>query len=320
MDEIERFLAERFDATAGWLRRRYDVDGEDAVQEALVRAWTRRDEIESISAWVRQVALNNARMTLRSRYAEERALQRLVLDPLRESRSELDGVRAAIAALPQRQAQVVVLHYYVDLSVVDIAAHLGIRTGTVKSELHRARAALARSLCEHRQAGRTTVDGWSLGPAKPGYAFELTNEEHGGKPVARLQYEKTGEDDFGMVAQEIQAARYVGQRMRLAGELRTLGVDGWAGLWFRVDRTFGDVLAFDNMEDRGLTGTTDWRRCEVVLDVSGEATRIAFGALVVGLGDLRLANLTFEQVGTDVPTTARWRGLQEEPMNLDFSA
>jgi RNA polymerase sigma-70 factor, ECF subfamily len=48
--------------------------------------------------------------------------------------------------LPRRQREVVVLHYFLDLAVDDIAAQLNVTSGTVKTSLHRARAALATVL------------------------------------------------------------------------------------------------------------------------------------------------------------------------------
>lgn len=61
--------------------------------------------------------------------------------------AERDGVvAAAIAALPVRQRDCVVLYYFAELPDSEIAADLGISVGSVKTHLHRARAALARRL------------------------------------------------------------------------------------------------------------------------------------------------------------------------------
>lgn len=58
------------------------------------------------------------------------------------------AVAAAIGALPARQRECVVLHYFAGLSDAEIASDLGISAGSVKTHLHRARAALAHRL-EH---------------------------------------------------------------------------------------------------------------------------------------------------------------------------
>ncbi len=52
----------------------------------------------------------------------------------------------AVRALPRRQRECVILHYFADLGDVDVADTLGISAGSVKTHLHRARAALADAL------------------------------------------------------------------------------------------------------------------------------------------------------------------------------
>jgi RNA polymerase sigma-70 factor (ECF subfamily) len=129
---------------------------EDAVQEALVRAWertTKGEAIDSLGAWVATVALNVSRSGVRRKMAERRARQRLG-DPHRmtQDRSQGDAVdiERAVAALPRRQREVVVLRYLLDLNTGETATILRIHEGTVKSELSRARAALAHRLGAER--------------------------------------------------------------------------------------------------------------------------------------------------------------------------
>ncbi|MGI8684822.1 MAG: hypothetical protein ACR2MO_07005 [Acidimicrobiales bacterium] len=94
-------------------------------------------------------------------------------------------------------------------------------------------------------------------------------------------------------------------------------VCGWAGLWFRVDGDGRNSLAFDNMQNRPVQGTTGWARYEVVLDVPEGATLLAYGALLSGSGEIAVADLRIEKVGADVPTTDRKH--LDRPANLDFS-
>jgi RNA polymerase sigma factor (sigma-70 family) len=61
-----------------------------------------------------------------------------------------ERVLAAVRALPTRQRDCVMLHYYADLSDAEIARTLPISAGSVKTHLHRARAALATALEEIR--------------------------------------------------------------------------------------------------------------------------------------------------------------------------
>jgi RNA polymerase sigma factor (sigma-70 family) len=127
---------------------------EDAVQEALARAWERSERgehIESLKAWVAVVATNLVRSAFRRVLFERRAGQRLAPDgPERASPSSHDRVDVvrAVRALPTQQREVVVLYYFVDLPVTDIARAIHMKEGTVKVVLHRARKALAQALGE----------------------------------------------------------------------------------------------------------------------------------------------------------------------------
>src|SRR5690349_69757 len=124
---------------------------EDAVQDALVRAWASRRRIDVLSAWVTTVALNRTRDVARRAAAESRAYGRLDVRP--DERHEAVGddtdheaLGAALTALPRRQREVVALYYYAELSVAEVAATLGVSEGTVKTSLSRARDSLARAL------------------------------------------------------------------------------------------------------------------------------------------------------------------------------
>ncbi len=124
---------------------------EDAVQEALLRAWERSERgerIESLPAWVATVALNLARSGVRRMIAERRARARLghqgsSVDPPDAERLD---VERALAALPRRQREAVVLRYYLGMDTKEVAEVLRIHEGTVKSTLFKARAALAHAL------------------------------------------------------------------------------------------------------------------------------------------------------------------------------
>ncbi len=126
---------------------------EDAVQEALLRAWERSEkgeEIESLNAWVTTVALNLSRSALRRLRSERRAKARMrgsawSEDPATGAGRSVDLERA-LASLPRRQREAVVLRYYLQLDTREVAAALKVSEGTVKSTLFRARAALADAL------------------------------------------------------------------------------------------------------------------------------------------------------------------------------
>jgi RNA polymerase sigma-70 factor (ECF subfamily) len=125
---------------------------EDAVQEALVRAWIRSERggsIESLPAWVASVALNLTRSGWRRSAAERRASRRVrapgesVAAPPNEDQVE---VARALAALPRREREVAVLRYLLGFDTKETATMLSIGEGTVKSSLARARTNLADAL------------------------------------------------------------------------------------------------------------------------------------------------------------------------------
>ena len=130
---------------------------EDAVQEALARAWERSERgerIESLGAWVTRVAMNLSKSRLRRTRAEARARDRIsaVAAPARSvaaATGERVDVERALAALPRRQREATVLRYYLGLDVAEIAAVLGVHEGTAKTTLFRARQAMAAALGEH---------------------------------------------------------------------------------------------------------------------------------------------------------------------------
>ena len=112
---------------------------EDAVQEALARAWERSDrgeEIDSLPAWVTRVAVNLSKSRLRRNRAEARARTKMTVGAGPQiSTEEIVDLDRALAALPGRQRGCVVLHYYLGLDVSEVAESLGVSQGTVKTSL-----------------------------------------------------------------------------------------------------------------------------------------------------------------------------------------
>ncbi len=123
---------------------------EDAVQEALVKAWLHDGEpIQQLPAWITVVATNHARSAYRRKASEGRALTKAGgrAAPAPQSPEPPDeALLAALRALPERERQVAVLHYVLDESVATIASALDIAEGTVKTLLFRARQHLAAEL------------------------------------------------------------------------------------------------------------------------------------------------------------------------------
>jgi erythromycin esterase-like protein len=103
---------------------------------------------------------------------------------------------------------------------------------------------------------------------------------------------------FGVAAAKFPVKDAAGKRVRFSGYIKTEDVrSGFAGLWWRVDGASG-VLAFDNMQDRGAVGNTDWKRYEIELPVAADARNINFGAILAGTGTAWFDGLSVQLDGT----------------------
>jgi hypothetical protein len=162
--------------------------------------------------------------------------------------------------------------------------------------------------------------GWYLAGSKPAeYETSVDNTNtFNGQPSAYLRSKKPEvPEGFGTLMQNFSAAQYIGKRVRFGAFVKSAAVDRWAGLWMRVDGKSGQPsLAFDNMQDRPIKGTSGWKEYEVVLDVPEGATGIYFGILLDGPGSVWLSGLKFDVVGPNVPTTGRTTA--QAPTNLNF--
>ena len=138
-----------------------------------------------------------------------------------------------------------------------------------------------------------------------------------GKSVATIKSIDKKIDGFGTLMQNSSPQKFLGQRIRMTGFVKSKDVKERAGLWFRVDQTNSrQSLAFDNMYDRPITGTTDWKAYEIVLDVPLNASKLAYGALLSGTGQIWFDKIDFVIVDSTIATTGRKEN--KEPVNLNF--
>jgi RNA polymerase sigma-70 factor (sigma-E family) len=129
--------------------------GEDVVQDVFVRMHQRRHPVDGdLLPYLRAAVVNSCRNAVRRRLLIRRHAEKHAPCPpltaeeaamLSEDRRQ---VLAALAALPPRRREVLVLRFYLELSEAETAAALGISPGTVKSTTARGLAALARALKE----------------------------------------------------------------------------------------------------------------------------------------------------------------------------
>jgi len=124
---------------------------------------------------------------------------------------------------------------------------------------------------------------------------------------------------FGTLMQMISADEYRGGRWKLSARMRTDGAHK-AQMWMRVDGPDNAMKAFDNMDDRPVSGTTAWKRYEIVLDVPQDSVGVAFGFFLFGSGQVWADDFRFERVSANTPVTGKRPDRLIAPANLDFES
>ena len=116
----------------------------------IVERPPRLDDPTALSAYVRTTVVNGCRSKVR-RVVLERKHAKAVAEIHEDPERPNEHIRRAIGELPMRQRQVVVLRFYEDLTVDQIASMLSISSGSVKTHLHRATQRLGTLLDERTE-------------------------------------------------------------------------------------------------------------------------------------------------------------------------
>lgn len=157
---MEDWTREEFaDAVAAHSRRMYraaravldsDADAEDAVSQAVLQTWQSLGQLrdkDAVRPWLVKVAVNCA-YTQRRKQGKIVYLEDIEPEPAAPDIPPNGGLWEAVCALPPERRAAVVLFYYEDMQVDEIARALGVPEGTVKSRLSRARKQLKEMLCD----------------------------------------------------------------------------------------------------------------------------------------------------------------------------
>jgi RNA polymerase sigma-70 factor (ECF subfamily) len=145
-----------------------DLAGE-AVQDVLVLLWRRRTPPADLRRWLRAAVLHRCRHHARTRArAQRRDRDAASLRPELDADSDpacvvcerelRERLRAALQTLPPTARRALELRALRGLDYDAIAEHLGIPIGTVRSSLHRARAALREKLADWLVADEYDAD------------------------------------------------------------------------------------------------------------------------------------------------------------------
>ncbi len=167
------------------------------------------------------------------------------------------------------------------------------------------------------------INGWFISGSHPHfYKSGIDREQvHQGNASAYLESLTVDENDqFATLMQQVNADKYKGKRIKLSGFIKSENVATFSGLWMRVDSASEDLLQFDNMHDRPITGTNNWNHYAIILDIPENSATISYGILLTGAGKVWLDGLKFEEVDNNVPTTHLEINvvLLDEPTNLNF--
>ena len=127
-------------------------------------------------------------------------------------------------------------------------------------------------------------------------------------------------DEYATIMQQFSAKTFRGKRVRFAAFVKSQDVEGWAGLWMRLDGNFSVTLKLDNMQNRPIQGTTEWNLYSCVLDVPMETQIINIGILLSGKGQVWMDNASFQEVDNSIATTEFEisKEYPDEPGNLSF--
>jgi RNA polymerase sigma-70 factor (ECF subfamily) len=138
---------------AGWVRRLVDDDetAHEIASEAFTRLMARWTKLDNPQSYLYMIATNLVRDHWRKAGRERRAIRAMTAgapaDQAYYPAQDVD-VRALIEVLPPRLRSAFLLHYYAGLGVREVATMLGRPEGTIKADLHHARARLRAALGE----------------------------------------------------------------------------------------------------------------------------------------------------------------------------
>ncbi len=127
-------------------RTKDKADAEDVFQEVFIRYMKNYQKIvsdEHCKAWLIRTTINCSYDIFKSPWLKKTVP---MIDNLVFSTEERSNVYCSVLELPKKYRTVIHLFYYEDMSIKEIAEALGIKEGTVKSQLHRGRNMLKESL------------------------------------------------------------------------------------------------------------------------------------------------------------------------------
>ena len=168
---------------------------------------------------------------------------------------------------------------------------------------------MIRWMREFNQSGKGHVEftGFDMqnisvaGPAVRDFAAkydpDYLNTVQGALDKAQKATATLPNQNFGTATATFPISAAAGKKLRFSGFIKTENVDGAAGLWWRADGPDNKILAFNNMQQLHISGTTDWKQYSFELPIAAEVRNINFGMLLSGGGTAWFDDLKVELDG-----------------------
>jgi hypothetical protein len=169
----------------------------------------------------------------------------------------------------------------------------------------------------------TPLLGWQL-TAPSIDRFEASRDQNvtfRGQPTARLQA-SVETADLGSLHHSIAAEEYREKRIRFATNAKIKGVQGWTGVWLRIESIDVPFLAYADTHAVDLRGDSDWTALTIVIDVPKNARAVHLGLAQVGPGTSWFGPVSVETVDRSVPLSynAASRNFATEPLACSRAA
>ena len=129
-----------------------DTEAEDAISEAVLTAWQKRHLVKDVNkfdAWLMRITINKA-ISMRHRNHREVLVAEISDDCyMTNDNNDHDGIWEYVYKLKDKYKMLIILRYYENMSIEELADITGLKVGTVKSRLHRARKMLKEMIPEY---------------------------------------------------------------------------------------------------------------------------------------------------------------------------
>jgi hypothetical protein len=153
------------------------------------------------------------------------------------------------------------------------------------------------------------------------FASDRSNAAQGGRSGSIASRVPSPAPAFAGFCQHVSAQQYRGKRVAYSAFLRTDKAVPGAQLLIRADALDGRVVAFANMFNRHIPGTTPWARHTIVIDIPEDAAAIMVGAALLYTGALWIDEAALEIVDESWPLTdkaARKGARVASPLGLEL--